>query len=71
MSKRNEHFLTIICPKHMSKAIWKNYIYTLQNGIKVLCNFFILMKLKTFIRYFMMTKTLNLSNVKYKLTQFN
>ena len=61
----------IFTHKNISKAIWENYMHTQQNGRKTLWNFFIFMILEPYIYYFMTTKTLNLSNVKYKRAHIN
>ena len=47
-----------------SKALWDNYIYALQYGIKLLWQFFIFMELYPIPHYFMITKTLILSEEK-------
>ena len=54
----------IITHKNISKALWENDIHNLQNGRKELWQFFIFMGLEPFFYYFMMTKTLHMSNDK-------
>ena len=49
-----------------SKALWDNDIHTLQYGSKVFWQSFIFMELESFFNYFVITKTLNMSHVKYK-----
>ena len=51
-------------PRKISKALWENYIYTLQFERKILWQFFIYMELDPFFYYFLFTKTLNLSHNK-------
>ena len=53
--------------KNISKDLWDNHIHNLQNGINLLWKFFILMELWTFSYYYVITKTLNLIHVKWKL----
>ena len=56
----------IFTHKNISKALWYNDIHTLQNGRNILWQLFIFIELELFFYYFMMTKTLNLSNGEYK-----
>ena len=52
----------ILTQKKTSKDLWENYIYTLQYARKIFFFFFLFMELEPFFYYFVITKTLNLSN---------
>ena len=56
----------ILTHKYIYKAIWDNYIHTLQNRREILWWFFIFMEVEPFSHYFLMTKTPYLPSVKYK-----
>ena len=61
----------IFTHNNIPKALWDNDIHTLQNGRNALWKFFIFMELDPYIYYFMMIKTLNLSNVTYNWAHLN
>ena len=67
----NEHISTNFHPGKIEKALCYNDVHTTYYGSKILCQFFIFMELDPFYYYFVITNTLNLSNVKYKWAYTN
>ena len=55
---------TILTHTNISKALCDNNIYTIRDGQKILWQFFIFTELELFFYYYVINKTLNLSNVK-------
>ena len=57
--------------RKISKYLWYNNIHTLKYRRRILWELFVFMELKPFLYYFVITKTQNLSNQKYKIAHFN